>query len=91
MIKMMDQNQIVKQMTDFQQTAMNTSFNAMEVFQSRTEKMMQMFWDQAAWASDKSGNMLLDWTKAWEAGCETLQKTMESNCARFEKFDLMPK
>lgn len=88
---MMDQDQIVKQMTDFQKSALDNSAHALEMLQSRGEKMMRMFWDQAAWASDKSGTVLLDWTRAWETGFESFQKAVEANSSKLCDFGFMPK
>lgn len=77
LLKMMDQNNLLKQMTDLQQTAINSSFNAMEVMQGRLEKVMRMFWDQTTWNSERMGSVFLDWTKAYEDGCQAAQRTME--------------
>jgi hypothetical protein len=78
LLKMMDQNNLLKQMTDLQQTAINSSFNAMEVVQGRLEKVMRMFWDQTTWNSERMGNVFLDWTKAYQDGCEAAQRTLET-------------
>ncbi|MFP4032312.1 MAG: hypothetical protein ACLFTV_12185 [Desulfococcaceae bacterium] len=78
LLKMMDQSNLLKQMTDLQQTAINSSFNAVEVMQTRLEKVMRMFWDQTAWNSDRLGGVLLDWTKAYQDGCEAAQRALET-------------
>lgn len=78
LLKMMDQNELLQQMTDLQQTAINSSFNAMEVMQGRLEKVMRMFWDQTTWNSERMGSVLLDWTKAYQDGCEAAQRALET-------------
>ncbi len=75
MMKMMDQNQMVKQMVDFQETMLNSSFNAMEIFQVRMEKMMKMFWDQTAWTTEKMSSALIDWTSACNEGMKNVQES----------------
>lgn len=82
LLKMMDQNELLKQMTDLQQTAINSSFNAMEVMQTRLEKVMRIFWDQTAWNSDRLGGVFLDWTKAYEDGCEATQRTLQNQMSQ---------
>lgn len=86
--KMMDQNPLLqgtpllKQVSDLQQTAIHNSFNAMEIIQGRMEKLMQMFWDQTAWNSERMGSVFLDWSRNYQDGCEALQRVMEGQMGR---------
>ncbi|WP_124330659.1 hypothetical protein [Desulfonema ishimotonii] len=66
---------MIRQIHEFQKTALNSSINTMEIFQARMEKMMDMFWEQTVWTSERMGDAMTDWTKNYQEGCETLKKT----------------
>lgn len=82
LLKAMDQNAMLKQASEFQRTAIDTSFNAMEVMQGRMEKVMRMFWDQTAWNSERLGGVFQDWTKSYQDGCDAVRLTMENQMGR---------
>jgi hypothetical protein len=82
----MDQNQVFKQMMDFQKAALQSSFNTLEIIQNRSEKVMKMFWDQTSWASDKLNSTLSDWTQTYQDGCQTLTRTVEDNITKMGNF-----
>jgi polyhydroxyalkanoate synthesis regulator phasin len=80
----MDQNQIFKQMIDFNKTTFDNSFNALVMLQEQTEKMVHSFLEQATWLPEEGKKVLNDWVSAYKKGCEDFKKTVDEN---FQKVD----
>jgi hypothetical protein len=85
-MEMMNHKKMVKQMVDLQKTLFDSTFNAVTVARSYTDKMMDLFWSQVSWSSEKCQEMAGDWTKACREGCEMYRKSMESNFAKVESL-----
>ncbi|NJL58944.1 MAG: hypothetical protein HC887_04140 [Desulfobacteraceae bacterium] len=74
MLNMMDQNNFFKQLADYQMTVMNSSFNAMNIFQNRNEKAMELLVNQMNWATEKWKGSVSDLGKAYQDGFEKFRK-----------------
>ncbi len=57
----MEQNQIVRQMMDFNKKAFDNSFSAMSELQDQTEKLMMNFLDKAEWVPEEGKKAMQDW------------------------------
>ncbi len=79
----MDQNQVMKQVIDFQKAAFDNAYSAMTTAQDRTEKMTDSFMNQAFWIPENVKDACSTWTKTYHEGCETFKKTVDDN---FEKM-----
>jgi len=79
-------NQLIKQMVDFQKTTFNSSFNTMAIFQTRMEKMSEMFIEQVMWGSEKWRYGFTEWLKVYQDGCDRFKKVVDSNLAKMENY-----
>jgi hypothetical protein len=76
---MMDPNQMLKQMLDFNKSAFDNSFNAMLTIQEQNEKMFNTFMEQATWIPDEGKKLIQEWINAYKKGCEDFKKTADDN------------
>lgn len=86
MINLEDQSQFIKQISDFHQTAMDSSLKTMEMSQAKMENIMQSFWNHSEWTMEKWQGAISDWTKIYEQGCESFQKAAENNISKMGIF-----
>ena len=82
----MDQNQIFKQMIDFNKATFDNSFSAMVMLQEQTEKMVKSFLDQATWLPEDGKKVINDWIGAYKKGCDDFKKAVEGNYKKVEEF-----
>jgi len=82
----MDQNQIFKQMIDFNKAAFDNSFKAMVMVQEQTEKMVSTILDQATWLPEDGKKAINDWTKAYKKGADDFKKAVDDNFKKVEDF-----
>ena len=82
----MDQNQIFKQMIDFNKATFDNSFSAMVMVQEQTEKMVSTILDQATWLPEEGKKAINDWIGAYEKGCKDFKKTVDDNFKKVEDF-----
>jgi len=57
----MEQNQIVRQMMEFNKKAFDNGFSAMSELQDQTEKLVLNFLEKADWMPEESKKALQDW------------------------------
>ena len=82
----MDQNQIFKQMIDFNKATFDNSFSAMAMVQKQTEKMVSTMMDQAAWLPEEGKKAVRDWADACKKGSEDFRKAVDENFKKVEDF-----
>jgi len=82
----MDNQQIFKQMIQFNKTAFDNSFSAMRIAQEQNEKMVKSFLDQAAWLPAEGKKAINDWLAAYKKGCEDFKNAMDENYKKVEAF-----
>jgi hypothetical protein len=82
----MDQNQIFKQMLDFNKATFDNSVNAMNMLQEQTEKTFNTFLEQAAWIPEEGKKAIIDWVKAYKKGCEDFRKAVDENYKKVQEF-----
>ena len=82
----MDQNQIFKQMLDFNKATFDNSVNAMNMLQEQTEKTFNTFLEQAAWIPEEGKKAITDWVKAYKKGCEDFRKAVDENYKKVQEF-----
>jgi hypothetical protein len=83
---LMDQNQIFKQMLDFNKATFDNSVNAMNMLQEQTEKTFNTFLEQAAWIPEEGKKAINDWVKAYKKGCEDFRKAVDENYKKVQEF-----
>lgn len=82
----MDQNQIFKQMVDFNKAAFDNSIQAMIMVQDQTEKMVKTTLEQAAWLPEEGKKAVGDWMDACKKGSQDFKKAVDDNFKKVEDF-----
>ena len=82
----MDQNQILKQMIDFNKATFDNSFNAMVMVLEQTEKMVNTMMDQATWLPEEGKKAISDWSDACKNGSKDFRKAVDENFKKVEDF-----
>ena len=82
----METGKIAKQMFDFQKTTFDNSFNAMVAFQDQTEKMMNVFMEQAVWMPEDGKKAVNEWGAVYKKGRDDFKKNIDENFSKFEGF-----
>jgi polyhydroxyalkanoate synthesis regulator phasin len=82
----MEQKQIVKQMIDFNKTTFENTFNAITMLQDQTEKMVNMFLQQATWLPEEGKKVLNEWIAAFKKGRNDFKSGVDENFKKVEDF-----
>ncbi len=81
----MEQFQIFKQMTQFNKTAFDNSYNTIEMFREQNEKMTSSLLDQATWMPEEGKKVINEWMKGYKKGYEDFKKIVDQNYKNVEK------
>ena len=82
----MEQGKITKQMIEFQKTAFDNMFNAMTILQEQTEKMVNMFLEQAPWLPAEGKEAVNEWLKTYKKGREAYKTSVNESYKKVEDF-----
>jgi 4-alpha-glucanotransferase len=82
----MEHHQFLKQMTQFNKTAFDSSYNAMCMFREHNEKMATSLLDQATWMPEQGKKAITEWMKSYKKGCEDFKKVVDQNYQNLEKY-----
>lgn len=82
----MEQQQIFKQMLEFNKLAFNNSFNAMTMFQEQMEKMANAMIGQSAWLPEEGRRAVDEWLKSYKRGREDFKKVVDQGFEKMESF-----
>ena len=82
----MDQNQIAKQMIQFNKTAFDSSFNAMSMVYEQNEKMFENFLTQTPGLPEEGKKAIKDWMSIYRNGCNDFKKQVDDNYAKVEEY-----
>ncbi len=83
---MIDANQMLKQMLEFNKAAFDNSFNAMLTIQEQNEKMFHTFLEQATWIPEEGKKLIQEWVNAYKKGCEDFKKVADDNYKKVVEF-----
>ena len=83
---MIDANQMLKQMLEFNKAAFDNSFSAMLTIQEQNEKMFNTFLGQATWIPDEGRKLIQEWINAYKKGCEDFKKSADDNYKKVAEF-----
>lgn len=75
----MEQFQFLKQMTDFNRSIFDNTFDIMAMLQDQTEGVANSFLDQASWVPEEGKKLISEWVKAYKSGCSGY-KDMVDQC-----------
>jgi hypothetical protein len=76
---MMDPNQMLKQMLDFNKNAFDNTFSAMLTIGEQNEKMLNTFLEQATWIPQEGKKLIQEWVDAYRKGCGDFKKAADEN------------
>lgn len=82
----MEQKKMAKQMIDFYKTTFDNTYSAFSMMQEQTERMTNMFLEQATGLPPEGKKALQEWTKAYKKGCEEFKKTVDDNFKKAESI-----
>ncbi len=82
----MDPKQMIKQMFDFNKTAVDKTFAAMAVMQDQTEKMFNLWLDQNKWFPEEGKKAMADWVKTFKTSRDEFKAKMDEGYKKIEEY-----
>jgi len=82
----MDQKQIARQMIQFNKTAMDNSFKAMNMAYEQNERMVESMLTQSNWMPENGRKAIQDWMGAFKTGCNDFKKMLDENYSKMETY-----
>lgn len=82
----MDQKQVFKQMSDFNKTAFDNSFNAIVMLQDQAVSLSNTLLTQATWLPEEGKKAIDEWVKTYKTGQETFKKSVDESYNKIEDF-----
>lgn len=82
----MDQKTIAKQMLQFNKTAFDNSFNALNMVYEQNNKMVTTFLDQAVWMPAEGKKAIREWLESYDKGCADFKKLVDEGYQKVETF-----
>jgi len=82
----MDPKQIAKQIIQFNKTAFDNTFDALNVLQEQREKMMSMYLEQVPMMPAEGKKAIEDWLKAYKKGRDDFKSSVDENYKKVEEF-----
>jgi polyhydroxyalkanoate synthesis regulator phasin len=76
----------LKQMIDFNKTALEGIFNTMTLVSDRNEKMVDTMLEQAVWMPEEVKKSLKDWMSAYRTACTDFKKMFDESYAKVEAY-----
>lgn len=81
----MDPKQMMKQMFDFNKTAVEKTFTAMTVMQDQAEKMFNMWMDQNKWYPEEGKKAIAEWVKTCKKGRAEFKAKLDEGYEKLEE------
>jgi len=82
----MAQKQLIKQMIEFNKAAFDNTFNALVMLQDQSERMVNMFLEQAPSVPEEGKKALNEWINAFKKGREDFKKAVDESFKKVEEF-----
>lgn len=82
----MDQKAMVKQILEFNKSALDNAFNAMCLLQEQSEKMSQATLEQASWLPAEGKKVINDLTAAYKKGRDDFKKGIDEAFKKAEEY-----
>jgi len=82
----MEQMKMAKQMVEMNKAALSNGFNAMELMQEQTEKMINSLLSQATWIPEEGRKAVSNWCDVCKKGREELKKSVDENFEKVESY-----
>jgi hypothetical protein len=75
----MDENQLFKQIIEFNQTSFNNAFSVMTLLQDQFEKISSAVMDQAADVPASTRKAVENWAQAFKDNRDSIKKQVDEN------------
>jgi len=82
----MDPKKMAKQTLDFYRSTFENSFKALSMLQEQSQRMMDMYLDQAAGFPEEGKKAVRDWVNAYKKGSQDFKKTVDESFARLDQY-----
>ena len=82
----MDQNQITRQMMQFNKTVFDSNYSAMTMVYEQSGRMFESFLTQAPGLPEEGKKAVKDWMSAYRTGCDDFKKMVDGNYAKVEEY-----
>lgn len=82
----MDQGKMLKQALGVYKTAFDSTFDTICTVQDQTEKMMNLFLENATWLPDEGKKAILEWGKAYKKGRDEYKAAVDESYKKVEDF-----
>jgi polyhydroxyalkanoate synthesis regulator phasin len=82
----MEPKQMFKQMLDFNKTALDSTFNAMVMFQEQAETVGNMFMEKNPLLPEEGKKAVKDWITTYKKGRDDLRKAVDEGLMKMESF-----
>ena len=81
---MMDPAKLAKQTISFYKKAFDSSFEALDMLQVQTERMLKMQMDMMTGMPEESKKFVGEWMKAYKKGCDEFKSAVEEKFKQVE-------
>jgi len=81
----MEQNKILKQMTDFNKLMFEKTFESVAMIQDKTDEMTMKMMDQNAWMPAESKKAAEEWSKMFKKGRIEFKKAVDDGFSKMEE------
>ncbi len=82
----MDQGKMLKQALGVYKTTFDSTFDTICTVQDQTEKMMNLFLDNATWLPDEGKKAIIEWGKAYKKGRDDYKAAVDESYKKVEDF-----
>ena len=82
----MENKLILKQMIEFNKTAFDNGFSAMNIAQEQGDKMIATFLAQASWLPEEGRKAINDWLASYKKGCDDFKAAVDENYSKVEEY-----
>jgi polyhydroxyalkanoate synthesis regulator phasin len=82
----MDPKELTKQMIDFNKTAFDNTFNALNIVQEQTEKVANMLVEQTPLFPQEGKKAVNDWVKTYKKGMDDFKASVDEGYKKMYSF-----
>lgn len=82
----MEPTKFAKQTFDFYKSSFNNTFNAIMMLQEQSQKVLDMYLEQATGFPEEGKKAISEWIKAYKKGGEDFKKAVDESFKRVEDF-----
>ncbi|MFO7751444.1 MAG: hypothetical protein R6V54_15275 [Desulfobacteraceae bacterium] len=80
------QNKLLKQMVDFQKSAIDSSYHSMAALQEQGKKMVDLSMEKTPWFPDKGKKIMAEWSALFQKNSSDFKALIDKNLSTFYDF-----